>query len=132
MSSLDPSKVSSETCRRRSQRAILSLPITVRTVGGPPAAVFEESTQTLVVNAHGALIAIAGKVEKGQKLRLTNRTTQQQLPCRVMYVGPVSGGKAQVGIEFDESSPDFWRMTFPPDDWTAPEQGPAASQGKKK
>jgi len=126
-----PIKVSTKTNRRRSQRAILSLPITVRSEGGPPDAAFEESTQTLVVNAHGALIAIAGKVEKGQKLRLTNRTTQEQVLCCVIYVGPVSGGKVQVGIEFDEISPNFWRMTFPQDDWTAPEPEPAVNKGAK-
>jgi hypothetical protein len=131
MSILDSAKVSSEPNRRRSQRAILSLPVTVRTEGGTLDAAFEEATQTLVVNAHGALIAIAGKVEKGQKLRLTNRTTQEQLECHVMYVGPDSGGKSQVGVEFDKPAPDFWRMTFPPDNWTAPEPEPAATKSTR-
>jgi PilZ domain len=131
MSTWNPTKSGPESNRRRSQRAILSLPITVRIEDGSLDAPHEEATQTLVVNAHGALIAIAGKVEKGQKVRLTNRTTQQECTCRVMYLGPVSGGKTQVGVEFDEPSPTFWRMTFPPDDWAAPEQEPAASKGKK-
>ncbi len=131
MSIQDPIKVSSKTNRRRSQRAILSLPIMVCTEGGPPDSAFEESTQTLVVNAHGALIAIAGKVEKGQKFQLTNRMTREQLLCSVIYVGSVSGGKTQVGIEFDETSPDFWRITFPHDDWIAPEPEPAVNKGAK-
>jgi hypothetical protein len=131
MSTLNPAKVSSENRRRRSQRAILKLPVMVRSGGSPPSAAFEEATQTLVVNAHGALIAIAGKVEKGQELRLTNHRTREELQCHVVYVGPVSGGKTQVGVEFDKPSPDFWRMTFPPDDWTASEPEPAVSKGTK-
>jgi hypothetical protein len=131
MSLQDPTKPSTETGRRRSQRAILSLAVTVRTEGGSQNTTFEETTQTLVVNVHGALIAIAGKVERGQKLRLTNRTTHEERMCHVMYVGPVSCGKAQVGVEFDSPSPDFWRLTFPPDNWTAPESEPAAVKGTK-
>jgi len=117
--------------RRRSQRAILSLPIMVRAEAGPHGAAFEEATHTLVVNAHGALISIAGAVKEGQHLRLTNRTTQQQLGCHVVYVGLVSDGKAQVGVEFDKPSPDFWPVAFPPDDWIAPEPEPATNKGTK-
>jgi hypothetical protein len=131
MSTLDPAKASSESGRRRSQRAILSLPIMVRAEDGPPDTAFEEATQTLVVNVHGALIAIAGNVQLGQKLRLTNRTTQEVRFCHVKYLGPISGGKKQVGVEFDKPSPDFWRLSFPPDDWTAPEPELAASKGTK-
>ena len=50
--------------------------VIVRTEDGPKELSFEEETQTLVVNVHGALILLAGKVRKGQKLRLTNRATQ--------------------------------------------------------
>jgi hypothetical protein len=131
MSTWIPAKGGPESKSRRSQRVILSLPVTVRTESGPRDASFEEETQTLVVNAHGALVAIAGKVEKGQTLRLTNRTTKEELSCRVMYVGPVSGGKGQIGIEFHKPSPDFWRIAFPPEDWTAPEPEPAARKGSK-
>jgi hypothetical protein len=117
--------------RRRSQRVILSVAVTVRTEAGSREASFEEAAQTLIVNAHGALIALAGKVEKGQTLRLTNRATQEEQLCNVVHVGPVSGGKAQVGVEFKTPSPDFWRIAFPPEDWTAPEPDPAARKVKQ-
>ena len=131
MSTWNPAKGGPDPGRRRSQRVILSLPVTVRTEGGSRDASFEETTQTLIVNAHGALIAIAGKVEKGQTLRLTNRTTHEEQLCHVMYVGPVSGGKAQIGVEFKTPSPDFWHIAFPPEDWTAPEPEPATRKGAK-
>ncbi len=110
-----------ETSRRRSQRVILSLRVIVRTEDAPKIAAFEEETHTLIVNAHGALIALKAKVAKGQKLRLTNRATKAEQSCRVASLGPMSEGKAQVGVEFLKPSPDFWQISFPPEDWVVPE-----------
>lgn len=93
----------------------------VRTEDAPKDKFFEEETHTLIVNAHGALIALASKVVKNQKLRLTNRATKAEQVCRVASVGPNSGGKGQIGIEFLTPSPDFWHISFPPEDWVLPE-----------
>jgi len=116
-----------EVNRRRGKRVILSLAVTVRTEDGPKDASFEEETHTLVVNLNGALIVLAGKVEKGQRLRLTNRSTQAEQVCRVANLGAKSGGKAQIGVEFLTPSPDFWRISFPPEDWAASEQSSITS-----
>jgi PilZ domain-containing protein len=110
-----------DATRRRSQRVILSLRIIVRTEDGPKGASFEEETHTLIVNAHGALIALKSKVAKGQKLRLTNRATKAEQVCRVANLGTTSEGKAQIGVEFLKPSPDFWQISFPPEDWVVPE-----------
>jgi hypothetical protein len=102
--------------RRRSQRVFLSLPVLVRgAASGPPS--FEEETRTLVVNAHGALIILANRVEVGEKLRLKNLKSGEERPCEVAYVGPEVLGKIQVGVEFVEAAPQFWHITFPPEDW---------------
>lgn len=127
MSSWDPVK-GGESSRRRSQRVIVSVPVTVSNEGGNAA--FSEETQTLVVNAHGAMVALAARVVKGQTLRLMNRATQQELTCKVVYIGPATGGKIQVGIDFTASSPDFWRIAFPPEDWVLPDPLPAAIKKK--
>jgi hypothetical protein len=66
-------------------------------------------------------------VVKGQKLRLTNRATRAEQLCRVASVGPTSGGKAQVGLEFLKPFPDFWQISFPPEDWVVPEPSPTAT-----
>jgi|SRR6266481_6199927 len=116
-----PIKGGPEASRRRSQRVILTLAVTVRTEDAPQGASFEEETHTLVVNLHGALIVLAGKVAKGQKLWLTNRATKAQQICRVANLGPTSGGKVQVGVEFLKPSPDFWHISFPPEDWVLPD-----------
>ena len=116
-----------DVTRRRSQRVILSLRVIVRTEDGPKATSFEEETHTLIVNAHGALIALKSKVAKGQKLRLTNRATKAEQVCRVANLGPTSEGKAQIGIEFLKPSPDFWQISFPPEDWVVPESSSVTS-----
>lgn len=132
MSTWIPVKGSPAPTSRRSQRVLLSLPVTVCTEDDSGDASFKEETQTLVVNAHGALIALAGRVEKGQILHLTSRTMHEGQQCRVTYVGPATGGKAQVGVEFTKPSPDFWRIAFPPEDWVVPDQPPATGKVKRR
>ncbi len=117
-----------EATRRRSQRVILSLSVIVRTEEGMKNGAFEEDTNTLVVNAHGALVALTARVVKGQKLRMKNRATQQEELCRVASLGPASGGKSQIGVEFLQPSPDFWHISFPPEDWIVPEATHAGSE----
>lgn len=77
-----------------------------------------EETHTLIVNAHGALIQLALTVELGQLLGIKNAQTMEELICRVVHLGPDQSGKREVGIEFEVPSPRFWRIAFPPADWT--------------
>lgn len=121
MATNKPFQPGSDATRRRSQRVILTLGIIVRSEEGPNTAQFEEETSTLVVNSHGALILLARKVEKGQKLRLINRATREEQICRVASLGLATGSKTQIGVEFLKPSPDFWHISFPPEDWVVPE-----------
>jgi hypothetical protein len=106
--------------RRRSMRVLLSVPISAsgKNATGQE---FKEETRTLVVNAHGALISLAARVTAGQQIQISNQATKQSLPCRIVYVGAVQAGKAQMGIEFEKPSPSFWQIDFPPEDWVVPE-----------
>ena len=132
MSTWDPTRGGPDSNRRRSQRVIVNVPITVSNEGGNKDTAFQEETQTLVVNAHGAMIALAARVVKGQTVRVKNRATQEDEACKVVYLGPVSSGKAQVGVDFTSSAPDFWRIAFPPEDWVLPDPLPVPTAGKKK
>ena len=105
-----------ELSRRRSQRVLLHVPVTVSFEG--PKGEFTESTNTLVVNAHGALISLEAKVVPGQILTIRSAASEVRT-CRVVYLGPTIQGRTQMGIEFSEPSPNFWHITFPPEDWTA-------------
>jgi len=35
-----------------------------------------------------------------------------------VFLGPVRGGQGEIGLEFSEPRPAFWRVTFPPEDWS--------------
>jgi hypothetical protein len=106
--------------RRRSMRVLLSVPILVsgKTANNQD---FKEETRTLVVNAHGALIALEAQVAAQQNVTLSNKATQQSIDCRVVHLGSTQGGKTQVGLEFVRPSGKFWQIDFPPDDWVVPE-----------
>jgi len=99
---------------------LLSVPIFVsgKTTDGQD---FKEDARTLVVNAHGALIALAAEVAAGQQINVANKATQKSLECHIVYLGNAESGKTQMGIEFIKSSAGFWQIDFPPDDWVVPE-----------
>jgi hypothetical protein len=118
-----------EANRRRSQRVILSVPITVS--GESPKGKFTEQTKTMVVNAHGALIALAAKVLQGQLLQLQSVTHPEPQSCKVVFIGPAVQGQTQVGIEFTKPDPHFWHVAFPPENWT-PAMGDVAERPAAK
>lgn len=101
-------------------RVLLSVPIVVSGKSDENKA-FTEEARTLVVNAHGALIALATRVLPNQVVEVANKATKQSLDCRVVHVGNAQGGKMQLGVEFVKASPGFWQIDFPPDDWVVPE-----------
>jgi hypothetical protein len=103
--------------RRRSQRILLSVPIFVsgeRANGAP----FAEHTKTQVVNAHGALILLREQVLVGQKIRIKNLATAEELLCTVIDIDPGDSSVPEVGLEFSEPCPRFWHVNFPPEDWS--------------
>jgi hypothetical protein len=103
--------------RRRSQRIFMTVRVRIRgkQVDGKS---IEEQTETVAVNAHGALVLLDAPVTVGQSLKLWHRSTQEEVYSGVVYVGTKQAGKTQVGIQFLKPSPHFWRVAFPPDDWS--------------
>jgi hypothetical protein len=126
MNSWSPSP--SQDNRRRSARVLLSVPITLSCE--TPPGIFTEKTQTLVVNAHGALVTLGAKVTAGQTLLIGSGSSEPR-SCRVVYVGPTAQGRTQLGVEFTEPAPNFWHITFPPDDWSAAVLSDLAETKKK-
>jgi hypothetical protein len=102
---------------RRSQRIDLSVSVVVHRPKseGPQ---FNESTRTLVVSAHGALVALKGVVAPRQRLLLQNTSSGEQQECRVVSVNKDLTGPPTVAVEFAKPAPSFWRIAFPPADWT--------------
>lgn len=102
--------------RRRSQRVLLRIPIAV-IASGPDKKMVREQTNTLVVNAHGALINLDLPVKVGQVVILQNPETSEEQTCRVVRINPVMDSRTEVGIAFLKPAPNFWRVAFPPEDW---------------
>ena len=103
--------------RRRSQRVFLRLPILV-IARGPDNQHVSENTFTTNVNAHGALILMSMRLEVGQRILCRNTETLEEQFVRVIHLSPAAEGKTEVGVEFLKPAPKFWRISFPPDDWT--------------
>jgi hypothetical protein len=88
--------------RRRSSRLVLDVGLIVRGEG------FEESTFTVSVSQHGALIMLETLVEIGQKIFIRNALKGPEIEGKVVRIGSPHGGLRMVGIDFLQPSPEFW------------------------
>jgi hypothetical protein len=102
--------------RRRTQRVKIAIPITIR-IPKANASFYEEATETVVVNANGCLARLAVPLEQGQQIHIINSKSSEEQACAVVWIGKFTEGKTEVGLEFSEPAPRFWRITFPPEDW---------------
>ena len=111
------SNSSNAGARRRSQRVLMQVSVRLHGVDtqGKP---FDEEADTLAINAHGALVLLQARVTSGSLLTLRNNTTREEQECSVVFLGPVRGNKAEIGLEFSARRPQFWRVAFPPEDWS--------------
>src|ERR1700730_13399572 len=90
---------------------------------------FREACETIVINAHGALLVVTHSVDDGAQLILTNPSTQEEQECRVVYLGEDAGNGQRVGIEFLTPAPHFWGIEFSQPDWSsAPARRPDPAQ----
>ena len=103
--------------RRRSQRVLMQVALRLRGVDAQGQN-FEEFTGTLAINAHGALVLLEARVTSGSVIQVRHNKTQEEQECHVVFLGPVRGGKAEVGLEFTVPRSSFWRVAFPPEDWS--------------
>ena len=119
--------------RRRSQRVLMQVAIRLR---GKDAQgnEFEEFTETLAINAHGALALLTARVTSGGTVHMRHNKTEEEQECHVAFLGPVRSGKAEIGLEFKAPRPAFWRVAFPPEDWTpkSPEARTVSSNRENK
>lgn len=114
ISDSNPAKMSN---LRRSQRVCLSIPVAV-IKPNPGGTATTEETCTLIVSAHGALLLLHMPVRSGELVMLKHKKSLEELVCRVVSFGAEQSGKHEVGIEFEHPAPRFWRIAFPPSDWS--------------
>lgn len=79
---------------------------------------FREICETVVVNAHGALLSMSNEVEHGAILVLVNPDTQDEQECRVVFLGGPTEKGQRVGVEFLTPAPRFWGLDFRREDST--------------
>jgi hypothetical protein len=101
---------------RRSSRVFARIP--VRAAGkDSDGRKFHENSHTIVINAHGGLLYLQKTVEIGAELVLSNPVSEEELECRVVYLGDTSEKGTRVGVEFLSPSPRFWGVEFAAQDW---------------
>jgi hypothetical protein len=101
--------------RRRSQRVVLRVPVTVKfQIAGQSVTV---SGHTVSVNDHGAMLLCPRPLESGVQLTIRNDATRNEVPCRVTRASCDSSQGYLIPVEFTEAAADFWQISFPPTDW---------------
>ncbi len=135
-----PPVISDDSAPRRSQRVMLNVSVVVLARGADNKAVSEE-TRTVNVNAHGAMILLGLKVSIGQSLMLRNFENGRRSIVSGGLSQPLSIGEKRSRRRIYKAFSRFWRISFPPADWTtrSPEakdstnrpSGPRAGSKKK-
>ena len=94
------------TGRPATSRIAAHLPLFIygSLLGGDP---FYEETFTISINETGGLIWMAGSVEPGQQIMVTNQANDQTQECVVVSVVAQPAGR-YVAFRFSTPMPQFW------------------------
>ena len=105
--------ISTETTKktpRSSERLFLRIPVVVYGFTKDHGA-FHEETETLTVNASGALVMLRTKLAIGDSVFLTQRSSGLEQEVRVVYLDAYTEREIKVGLAFKHPIPDFWRRS---------------------
>lgn len=101
----------------RPQPVAVEIPVTIngaRTVdGSDKREPFSESSLTVLVFSHGAVVRVSTPLAPGQLIFLTNEKSKKEVVCQV--IKSKSGGStgAYVELQFTEPAPGFWGLRMP-------------------
>jgi hypothetical protein len=101
--------------RRRSHRVIIRVPLTLETTENDKAV--QLSVHTIAVNVHGAMIVSPRLFGSGATIQIMNERTRQKTEARVTRAARESAEGFLIPIEFTSPSPNFWQISFPPENW---------------
>ena len=105
--------------RRRSERVMLRMTVVVMAEDENRRQVQAQGF-TQVVNAHGGLLQLKMHIHVGQSFLLTNPKTGKEVSCRVVRIEESGMELYNIAFEFDQPTPNFWPIVFPPADWCMP------------
>ncbi len=101
--------------RRRSQRVIIRIPVTLElTKSGQ---VIKIPAHTVAVNVHGAMVLCTRSLDCGATIQIVNERTNQRATARVTRTPRDSTEGFLIPLEFDKPSPMYWQISFPPSNW---------------
>jgi hypothetical protein len=96
--------------RRRAQRVMLRVAVIVHVLGKPQ----PMQGTTSSVSENGGMLVMPLPLPMGAKVTLENPHTQKRVEAHVVRASQTSADGAQVPVEFNASSPNFWGVFFPP------------------
>jgi hypothetical protein len=94
--------------QRSSERVVMRVPVVIYGFAKGSGA-FHEDTETVVVNANGALVILKSKLELGDTAFLIHKGSRQEQEVRVAYLDAYSDRETRVGLAFKQPISDFWR-----------------------
>jgi hypothetical protein len=101
--------------RRRSQRVVIRMPVTVQVTIAGQSVTF--AAHTVAVNDEGAMLAAPRTIAVDTQLEITNDRTRQHATARVTRTPPDSSEGFLIPVEFISPALGFWQISFPPKDW---------------
>jgi protein TonB len=101
----------------RPQPVAIEIPVTIngaRTIeGSDKREPFSETSQTVLVFSHGAVVRVATPLSPGQLIFLTNEKSKKEVVCQVVKCKGSGTGTAYVELQFTEPAPAFWGLRVP-------------------
>ncbi|MGD0696670.1 MAG: PilZ domain-containing protein [Terriglobia bacterium] len=109
-----PSSLTTQDWSRRSERALLRIPIRVEGADSDGRLRFREDTYTLMISRNGALIRLNHSVGSNDQIRIINLQSQLSCPFRVVAQTSDSlSDESECVVECLESIVNFWGILFP-------------------
>jgi hypothetical protein len=105
--------------RRRSQRVIIRVPVTLFVA--EDGHTVKTSAHTVAVNIHGAMVVSPRSVDADARLEMVNERTGEKVSSRVTRSPRESAEGYLIPLEFITPTPNFWQISFPPTSWKPPE-----------
>jgi hypothetical protein len=101
--------------RRRSQRVIISVPVTLELAN--EGKVVKVAAHTVAVNTHGAMVMCSRTLDSDAKVEIYNERTRERASVRVTRAPRHSAEGFLIPLEFVKPLPTFWQISFPPSNW---------------
>ncbi len=102
-----PTSPAAKKVSRSGPRVAIHVPVVVYGFGGSGS--FKEETETVVVNAGGAMVLLKAKLSVGDTIHIIDKLTGTEQQMRVAYLDRYSERESRVGLAFKSPLPEFWR-----------------------